>query len=599
MLPQSLCKLTQLAAWTVGNYFLNHMKRFIAILGLLLALPLCANAAGWWNADWTLRKKITLDTVAAGVTAEVASVPVLVRLSTGNFDFLSVKQDGADIRFIAEDDTTELKYHIEHLDMVNELAFVWVQVPVLAASNATQSIWMYYGNEKALPVSDSKTTYDPQLLVAYHMSEDQGLPQDATANANHATDAKVVYVPGGLVGGSAKFAGDGGMVTSSPALQAATELTFSAWFKPEKSDGEMLSMAGVTVSLNAGVPVLTVGASQVKGLAPLALNLWHHIAVTVGQGATLYVDGKPVGTTVATLTPSASMRVGGGFVGEVDEVQVSNTVRSAAWLLAQVESQGQAGKLVKNGEDQTTASGEGTSYFTTTMNNLTVDGWVVVIICVVMFFIAIWVMVNKLLLLARVEKSNAVFAEEFGKMSRGLSELDDRAAAHTGKMDQLAGMMDAFKHSPLYRIYHVGVTELKHRFPKADQEQGLPVISSRAFNAVRASLDTQLIREGSRLNSGMVLLTIAISGGPFLGLLGTVVGVMITFAAIAAAGDVNVNAIAPGIAAALVATVAGLGVAIPALFGYNYLTVRIKSASNDMHVFVDEFVTKMAEAYGG
>ena len=60
-------------------------------------------------------------------------------------------------------------------------------------------------------------------------------------------------------------------------------------------------------------------------------------------------------------------------------------------------------------------------------------------------------------------------------------------------------------------------------------------------------------RRSSR--SQMVLLTIAISGGPFLGLLGTVVGVMITFAAIAASGDVNVNAIAPGIAAALVATV--------------------------------------------
>jgi biopolymer transport protein ExbB len=95
----------------------------------------------------------------------------------------------------------------------------------------------------------------------------------------------------------------------------------------------------------------------------------------------------------------------------------------------------------------------------------------------------------------------------------------------------------------------------------------------------------------------MVFLTLSIAGGPFLGLLGTVVGVMITFAAIAAAGDVNVNAIAPGIAAALVATVAGLGVAIPALFGYNYLISKIKDATSDMHVFVDEFVAKMAEFY--
>ena len=52
------------------------------------------------------------------------------------------------------------------------------------------------------------------------------------------------------------------------------------------------------------------------------------------------------------------------------------------------------------------------------------------------------------------------------------------------------------------------------------------------------------------------------------------------------------------IAAALVATVAGLGVAIPALFGYNYLQTKIKTLSNDMTVFVDEFVTRMAETYG-
>jgi biopolymer transport protein ExbB len=72
---------------------------------------------------------------------------------------------------------------------------------------------------------------------------------------------------------------------------------------------------------------------------------------------------------------------------------------------------------------------------------------------------------------------------------------------------------------------------------------------------------------------------------------------MITFAAIAATGEVNISAIAPGLAAALVATVAGLLVAIPALLGYNYLTSRMKTVSSDMQIFVDEFVTKMAEFY--
>jgi biopolymer transport protein ExbB len=129
-------------------------------------------------------------------------------------------------------------------------------------------------------------------------------------------------------------------------------------------------------------------------------------------------------------------------------------------------------------------------------------------------------------------------------------------------------------------------------------EAGAKPLSGASLDAVKASVDADYVRENAQLNSGMVLLTIAISGGPFLGLLGTVVGVMITFAAIAAAGDVNVNAIAPGIAAALLATVAGLGVAIPALFGYNYLAAQIKNATSDMQIFIDEFITRVAELYG-
>jgi biopolymer transport protein ExbB len=72
---------------------------------------------------------------------------------------------------------------------------------------------------------------------------------------------------------------------------------------------------------------------------------------------------------------------------------------------------------------------------------------------------------------------------------------------------------------------------------------------------------------------------------------------MITFAIIAKSGEVDVNSIAPGIASALLATVAGLIVAIPALFIYSYLNSRIKETTSDMQVFIDEFVAKMAEFY--
>jgi biopolymer transport protein ExbB len=123
-------------------------------------------------------------------------------------------------------------------------------------------------------------------------------------------------------------------------------------------------------------------------------------------------------------------------------------------------------------------------------------------------------------------------------------------------------------------------------------------IEGKSIEAIRAALDATMVREGQKLNSQMVLLTIAISGGPFIGLLGTVVGVMVTFAAIAATGDVNINAIAPGMAAALLATTAGLAVAIPSLFGYNYLGSIAKEISADMRVFTDEFIARVAEQYG-
>ncbi|MEI9930383.1 MAG: MotA/TolQ/ExbB proton channel family protein [Rhizomicrobium sp.] len=142
--------------------------------------------------------------------------------------------------------------------------------------------------------------------------------------------------------------------------------------------------------------------------------------------------------------------------------------------------------------------------------------------------------------------------------------------------------------SSIYRIFHAGSQEILKR---ADGKHTVE-LDSLGIEVVRALMDATLVRENQRLTSSMVLLTIAISGGPFLGLLGTVVGVMITFAAIAAAGDVNINAIAPGISAALLATVAGLAVAIPALFGYNYLLTRAKNVTANMQVFVDEFVAR-------
>ena len=334
----------------------------------------------------------------------------------------------------------------------------------------------------------------------------------------------------------------------------------------------------------------------------LAAGSWHHVALTAGKELILYVDGQAVANAPAASPDlQGELTLGRDFQGEVDELEVSNVARSAASIYLAAMSQGPETKLVTLGEDESKDSGGGTSYFGVILKSVTLDGWVVIAFLMVMAAISWMVMVAKALIINKTFKGNQEFLEAFHKLKVAETAkldtddtADDADIQDSALMLALFGRHDHFQNASLYHLYHAGVQEVKHRFAIAN---GSKVLSPQAINAIKAALDGKLVRENQKLNNLMVLLTIAISGGPFLGLLGTVVGVMITFAAIAATGDVNVAAIAPGIAAALVATVAGLVVAIPALFGYNYLGSRIKNINADMHVFVDELIGRFAEAY--
>jgi biopolymer transport protein ExbB len=211
--------------------------------------------------------------------------------------------------------------------------------------------------------------------------------------------------------------------------------------------------------------------------------------------------------------------------------------------------------------------------------------------------------------LRRVLSGNAKFLTEFHRLRDDPAALEKREGGTRGDseesvFEESAGSAvmsaienrSAFGISTLWRLYHHGMRETISRVGGTDNGETRK-LSPQAIASIRATLDASLTRMTQGLQSQMVWLTISIAGGPFLGLLGTVVGVMIVFAGIAASGDVNVNAIAPGTAAALVATVAGLAVAIPCLFGYNYLNTLIKQVVADMRVFIDEFVTRIAEKY--
>jgi biopolymer transport protein ExbB len=582
-----------------------------------LSLPDVARAD-----DWSGQKKINLNTTDSGAALkeELSQVPVLVRLHTGNFaHFLDVKEDGSDLRFFAADGKTPLPYHIEKFDSLNELALIWVQLPKLAAGK-TDHVWMKYGNPNAAPAQDAKAVYDANFVAVYHF-EAPGLPRDQTANANNAVQSTAEHVPASIIGAGAKFNGSQTIVIpASPSLKFdESGFTFSAWIKITTPQRDAVLFArqdgadGVSVRIDQSKLYARVArggkTQETARTGELAPGAWHHLAVVGGPRLVVYVDGRETAALDA-VTPALAGDVvlaasaGGGnfFSGELDEVQLSNIARGASWIKATALGQGPDAKLVVPGDDTQSGSG-GTSYIGTILRAVTVDGWVVIALLAVMAGVSWWVMINKFLTLRVMLEDNRKFVQAFQKLSRDPGALDQEndGSGDEGMSDferALSGAHDHYQSSPIYRVYHVGVQELKHRFGQTDTylTRG-KTLTPQAIDAIRASLDAAQVRENQKLNNLLVLLTIAISGGPFLGLLGTVVGVMITFAAIAATGDVNINAIAPGIAAALVATVAGLLVAIPALFGYNYIVSLIKNIAADMQVFIDEFISKMAEQY--
>ena len=544
-------------------------------IALLLSLFSAASHA-WWNDDWNARKKITLTNPAGAVV----DAPVLIRLHTGNFDFLSANENGSDLRVVAGDDTTELKFHIEKWDGINQLALVWVKFPSLASRTEA---WLYFGNLTASPVADSTTTYDAASAV-YHFAEADGNPADSGPNGLNATAFSGERVAASFANGGAKF--NGSQSLTLPAINAAGGLSVAMWVKPASADGALVQGDGLNAALAGGELNVQAGTANVTASAPLTAGKWHHLAITVDGTLKVYIDGKLAGEAPGAAVPAGALSVGAGYSGELDELQLSGTVRDAAWIAVQA-AQGPTGTLLALGADELAEGGDEGGIWGTLFGALTVDGWVAIGILAVMLVIALWIMVVKAIYVNRVDHANRQFMHRFRELTTDL-----------GAIDKAQGMAAAFMHSSLYRLYHVATVELSHRFKDTDAAHLADKnLSPQSLDAIRASLDTGLVRESTRMNRLMVLLTIAISGGPFIGLLGTVMGVMITFAVIAATGDVNVAAIAPGIAAALMATAAGMAVAIPALFGYNYLNSRIKGITSDMRVFNDELITKLAENY--
>jgi biopolymer transport protein ExbB len=593
-----------------GKWF-HRIVAAMLFASLLTLVAGVGRAGAWWDGKWKYRKKIVLDTTAEGADIKEAltDFPVLLRLHSGNFTFANAKSDGSDIRFVGSDDKTPLKYHIEKYDPAAEMVLVWVKLPRLPSASNQDFIWVYYGNGKVSSGGDPGGTYDTAQVAVYHLDEKEGSPRDTTAYGNHGKEFTGKLGTPGAIGTGITFKGEGDrlVIAKSPSLNFSKGFTFSAWVRMSRpqQDGRLFSWDDGKQSVVVAVEgtKLSCALSEQKKktvtdkTVDLPLSRWVHVAVTwdAAKGVTIFTDGRErlsqkhgaaFPEPAADISFGASIERMHSFAGDVDEIGLSAVSRSPAWVRAAAVDQGPETPLLSYLEEEG-SSGGGESLtihlLVVTARAITLDGWIIIGVIVVMIALTWIVFFNKFIGLRRLKRDNAAFADAFGAS-------DDVRAA-----EEVEGLAD----SSLLRVYGAGLEELDRGLDRMGGSGKKKIGPAQIITAFKAALDRAAMQESKRNTAGLLLFTLSISGGPFMGLFGTVWGVINTFAGVAEAGEANLAAIAPGVASALACTLMGLLLAIPALFQYSYLSAEIKAITADMNLFLGDFLNRVEEEYGG
>src|SRR5437588_6369788 len=208
---------------------------------------------------------------------------------------------------------------------------------------------------------------------------------------------------------------------------------------------------------------------------------------------------------------------------------------------------------------------------------------VLALLCVVSVFS--WsIMITKLRVIQFARKQATRFRAAFRKDRQPLRLFENHAR---------------FPGAPLFSVYRAGCEEMTFQLlGSAEVDETFRArlgiadkITPAQMHAVNAAMERAVGETALGLESQMILLATAVSGSPFLGLLGTVWGVMDAFTGVAEAGSPSLVSMAPGVSGALITTVTALCVAIPAMFGYNFLVTSIRGVIVEMDNFPAELAS--------
>jgi biopolymer transport protein TolQ len=209
-------------------------------------------------------------------------------------------------------------------------------------------------------------------------------------------------------------------------------------------------------------------------------------------------------------------------------------------------------------------------------------GPVGIFVMLLLVFLSFWVwavILSKMRTLGALQKQSEKFLGNFWD-AKSLSELNIRAK----DMD----------YSPTREIFRSGFNEMVRVLQAREKKQ---VSGFVMFDTVKRSLSRQKMLEETALSKGMAVLAVCASAGPFIGLFGTVVGVIRAFQDIGASGATSLASVAPGISEALVATALGLFVAVPAVVFYNIFMNKIRSHLVILDGFSADFLNILERHY--
>jgi biopolymer transport protein TolQ len=169
-------------------------------------------------------------------------------------------------------------------------------------------------------------------------------------------------------------------------------------------------------------------------------------------------------------------------------------------------------------------------------------------------------------------------------------------------MERAQRLEDAYRailslpESPYGRVFRQGVNFFSELRPGALRQGAPPTqgLSLTQLEALRMVLEKEEAEERDELAQGLGWLAVIGSVSPLLGLMGTVIGVMNAFLGITASGSSNIMAVAPGVAEALITTVAGLAVAIPSVIAYNHFVSTLNLVTGELEGFSSEFIGTLA-----